>query len=220
MRKKLLLIISCLGICISMFMLFSQQINHSLVKHNQQTEIKKLTPKKIAQNKHKKATYDFSKVKPANLTTTVTSYAKPQTAGIGLIAIPAVNLNLPVMKGVSNYALSTGGGTMRPNEKMGQGNYALAGHYMTNSGILFSPIENAQKGQLVYLSDLTHLYTYRIYSKRKVSPHAVWLVNDTAKPIVTLITCADGGSNRWAVRGNLIKSQKASNKQLDQIFGY
>ncbi|MDN6779997.1 MAG: class A sortase, partial [Lactobacillus sp.] len=43
---------------------------------------------------------------------------------------------------------------------------------------------------------------------------AVWLVNNTKKKIVTLITCADGGANRWAIRGNLIKTEKATADNL------
>ncbi|EFO68594.1 hypothetical protein HMPREF9212_0710 [Lactobacillus iners LactinV 03V1-b] len=44
--------------------------------------------------------------------------------------------------------------------------------------------------------------------KKKVPPTAVWLVDDTRKNIVTLITCADWGANRWAIRGSLIKQLK------------
>lgn len=30
-----------------------------------------------------------------------------------------------------------------------------------------------------------------------------YLVNNTKKPIITLITCANGGSMRWCIRGVL-----------------
>ena len=53
--------------------------------------------------------------------------------------------------------------------------------------------------------------------KKVVDPHSVYLVNNTKKPIVTLITCADGGKNRWAVRGKLVKTAKANSNNL-QIF--
>ena len=43
------------------------------------------------------------------------------------------------------------------------------------------------------------VYVYRIYMKKIVDPSAVWLVNNTPQNIVTLITCADGGKNRWAI---------------------
>ena len=50
--------------------------------------------------------------------------------------------------------------------------------------------------------------------KKIVDPSAVWLVNNTRQNIVTLITCADGGKNRWAIRGNLIKTEKATDNNL------
>ena len=50
--------------------------------------------------------------------------------------------------------------------------------------------------------------------KKIVDPSAVWLVNNTPQNIVTLITCADGGKNRWAIRGNLVKTEKATNNNL------
>ena len=64
----------------------------------------------------------------------------------------------------------------------------LAGHYMTNNGALFSPLENTQIGQNIYITDLNHTYTYKIYSKKIVDLHDVYLVNNTKKPIITLIT--------------------------------
>lgn len=115
---------------------------------------------------------------------------------------------------MSDDAMSTGGGTMRADQVMGQGNYPLAGHYMTAKGILFSPLEDVKKGELIYLTNLKKVYVYRIYMKKIVDPSAVWLVNNTKQNIVTLITCADGGKNRWAIRGNLIKTEKATDSNL------
>ena len=85
---------------------------------------------------------------------------------------------------------------------------------MTAKGILFSPLEDVKKGQRIYLTNLKKIYIYRIYMKNIVDPSAVWLVNNTKKNIVTLITCADGGTNRWAIRGNLIKTEKATEENL------
>ena len=124
---------------------------------------------------------------------------------------------LPIMKGLSNDAMSTGGGTMRPDQVMGKGNYPLAGHYMTAKGVLFSPLENTKIGEKVYLTNLDKIYVYRIYMKKIVDPTAVWLVDNTKQNIVTLITCADGGVNRWAIRGKLITEKPATDKNL-QVF--
>lgn len=89
---------------------------------------------------------------------------------------------------------------------------------MTSQGVLFSPLEQTKIGQKIYLTDLTHIYTYQISMKKIVSPKAVWLANDTSENIVTLITCADDGQMRWAIRGNLVNTEKATKDNL-KIFG-
>lgn len=158
--------------------------------------------------------FDYSKVQDIDIAKVTRSRVKNTANAIGAIAIPKVNLYLPILLGLSDDSLSTGAGTMREDQVMGKGNYPLAGHYMTAKGVLFSPIEDTKIGQKVYLTDLKKVYVYRIYMKRVVDPTAVWLVNNTKSNIVTLITCADGGINRWAVRGKLIQTKKATTKNL------
>lgn len=202
---------------VGLVLIFNKQIRNQLVRQNQSQALTGLTAKKVEKNQKKKGMFDYSKVKEIDFAQVTRTKVKNTSDAIGALAIPDVNMYLPVMLGLSDDAMATGGGTMRPNQKMGKGNYALAGHYMTAKGILFSPLEDSKKGQLVYLTNLKKIYVYKIYMKKKVSPYAVWLVNNTKKPVVTLITCADGGENRWAVRGNLVKTEKATNQNL-QVF--
>lgn len=217
-KKRICLrIAAVLLLLIGLGLIFNQQISNQMVAHNQKQALSSLSQKKVAANRKKKGMFDFNKVKEVDFAQVTRSRVKNTANAIGAIAIPSVKMYLPVMLGMSDDAMSTGGGTMRPDQKMGQGNYPLAGHYMTNKGILFSPLEDVKIGQKVYLTDLKRVYTYRIYMKQKVDPTAVWLVNNTQQKIVTLITCADGGKNRWAVRGNLINNTKANKKNL-QVF--
>ncbi|CCI81053.1 class A sortase [Lactobacillus hominis] len=202
---------------IGLGMIFNSQIRDYMVRQNQTSALKKLDKSTIEKNEKKKGMFDFSKVQEIDFSQVTKSRVKNTADAIGAIAIPSVKMYLPIMKGLSNDAMSTGGGTMRADQVMGTGNYPLAGHYMTAKGVLFSPLENAQVGQKVYLTNLKKIYVYKIYMKKKVDPTAVWLVNNTKQNIVTLITCADGGVNRWAVRGNLIKTEKATDKNL-QVF--
>lgn len=204
-------------IVIGLLLIFNKPIGDQMIKHNQHTALATLTPKKIKENHKKKGMYDFNKVKPMNTAQATRGQINQASGAIGAIAIPDVNLHLPIMLGLSNDAMSTGGGTMRKDQVMGKGNYPLAGHYMTNNGILFSPLENTKTDELVYLTNLKHVYIYRIYMKKVVKSTAVWLVDNTKQNIVTLITCADGGKNRWAIRGKLIKTEKATNNNL-QVF--
>lgn len=204
-------------IIIGLLLIFNKPVGNRMIKQNQYTALATLTPKKIKVNKKKKGMYDFNKVKPMNTQQAAQAQINKTSGAIGAIAIPDVNLHLPIMLGLSNDAMSTGGGTMRKDQVMGKGNYPLAGHYMTANGILFSPLENTKTGELVYLTNLKHVYVYRIYMKKVVKPTAVWLVDNTKQNIVTLITCADGGTNRWAIRGKLIKTEKATKNNL-QVF--
>lgn len=202
---------------VGIVLIFNKQIRNQLVQQNQSQALTSLTAKKVEKNQKKKGMFDYSKVKEIDFAQVTRAKVKNTSDAIGALAIPDVNMYLPVMLGLSDDAMATGGGTMRADQKMGKGNYPLAGHYMTSKGILFSPLEDTKKGQLIYLTNLKKIYVYKIYMKKKVSPYAVWLVNNTKKPVVTLITCADGGVNRWAVRGNLVKTEKATSKNL-QVF--
>lgn len=207
-------VIAIILLIVGIALIFNKQIGNQMIRHNQTSALSGLTRKKIKQNQKKKGMYDFTKVKSMGIAQATRSQIKNTSGAIGALAIPNVNIYLPVMLGLSDDAMSTGGGTMRANQVMGKGNYPLAGHYMTTKGILFSPLEDVTKGKLIYLTNLKKVYVYRIYMKKIVDPSAVWLVNNTKKNIVTLITCADGGANRWAIRGNLINTVKANNENL------
>ncbi|MCT3601522.1 class A sortase [Lactobacillus acidophilus] len=207
-------IVAVLLLVIGLVLIFNKQISNQMIKHNQQSALTTLTKKQVEANQKKKGMYDFSKVKSMNMGQAARSQVKKTSGAIGALAVPDVNMYLPIMLGLSDDAMSTGGGTMRADQVMGKGNYPLAGHYMTAKGILFSPLEDVKKEQRIYLTNLKKIYIYRIYMKKIVDPSAVWLVNNTKKNIVTLITCADGGTNRWAIRGNLIKTEKATDENL------
>lgn len=104
-------------------LVFNQQISAFLVKQNQTSALKGLTRDKVVQNQKKKGMYDFKKVKSIDFAQTTRSRVKNTAGAIGAISIPSVKLYLPVMQGLSDEALSTGGGTMRADQKMGKGNY-------------------------------------------------------------------------------------------------
>ncbi|CCI85677.1 sortase [Lactobacillus pasteurii DSM 23907 = CRBIP 24.76] len=210
----LLRVLAVLLLVVGLVLVFNKQISDQMISHNQTKAITTLTVKKISENKKKKGMFDFSKVKEVDLNQVVKAKSNQDAYAIGALAIPDVNMYLPIMLGMSDAAMTTGGGTMRSDQVMGKGNYPLAGHYMTAKGILFSPLEDTKLGQRVYLTDLKKVFVYKIYMKKKVNPYAVYLVDNTQESIVTLITCADGGVNRWAIRGSLIKTEKATSKNL------
>lgn len=214
--KKLRITGYILLLLVALALIFNQQIKDFTVGWLGQNRNAQVTKTTIAKSRQVKGEFDFSKVKSIDTKQVAAAALNRDDVGtLGKIAIPAVNLSLPILKGLSDTALSTGAGTMKADQTMGQGNYALAGHYMTNKGILFSPIADTQLGEKIYITDLSQVYTYQIDVKKVVDPTQVSIIDDVpGKKMITLITCADGGANRWSVQGELVKVQKATKKSL------
>ena len=189
-------------VLVSLALIFNQQIKYYLVGSYRPT----ITKTAIAQNQQKKVAqkeFDFSQTKDLDFQAVAKARANKQAVNIiGEISIPAIKMTIPIATGVSNTTLALAAGTMRPDQQMGQGNYALAGHNMAHgSKILFSPLYyHAKVGQKVYLTDMKHVYTYRIYERKFILATRVDVVNDTPEKILTLITCDATGANRLMVR--------------------
>lgn len=191
---------------VSVVLIFNQQIKSYLVG-SYRPEITRQTVKK---NEQKKATYDFSSVQDLNLQTAAKARAKRQDINtIGAITVPAIKMTLPIANGVDNTTLALAAGTMRPDMKMGEGNYALAGHNMANgSKILFSPLYyHAKVGQMIYITNMDRVYEYKIYQRKFIAATRVDVVDNTPEKIITLITCDATGANRLMIRGKFVKSE-------------
>lgn len=191
-------------ILVSVGLIFNEQIKNYLV--NSYTP--KVSQSTVQKNKNKSANYDFSKVKSLDFQTVAKARMNKQKVHvIGVIAIPSIKMSIPIAKGVSNEVLALAAGTMREDMSMGEGNYALAGHHMRNKKILFSPLyEKAKVGQKIYVSDMKHVYQYKLTQRKFIKATRVDVVNDTpTKKIITLITCDATGTNRLMIRGNLTK---------------
>ncbi|HHW6502797.1 TPA: class A sortase [Staphylococcus aureus] len=127
---------------------------------------------------------------------------------VGYIQIPEVNLELPVLEGLTNENLNVATGTMKPGQEMGKRNYAIAGHHMPNENLLFSPLMRVKKGNLAYLTDKDRTYVYKVIKTEVLDVNRGDVVADVeGDKIITLITCTDiKGTARWMVRGKLIKT--------------
>jgi sortase A len=204
-----LLLVGCL------LLFFNEQIRDwTIANRSQHFALKHVTSNDILKNKKKKGNYDFSQVQPIDSKTILLEH--PNYSGvIGAIAIPDVQLNLPIFEGVGGDNLFYGAGTMKEDQIMGSGNYALAGHhifdslYGDNSSMLFSPLQNAKQGMLIYLTDKSTVYSYRITSVTTVGGDEGEIIYDKGeKSLLTLITCTDAEATaRIAVQGELVKKE-------------
>lgn len=188
MKKRVLTyLLAGILLIVGLVMIFNQPITNFLVNRITQTSLQQ----PIQQKTKKQGEFNFKKVKSADTSAIVKASVTKQTVGsIGKIAIPAVNLKLPIFYGISNSNLLRGAGTLKAKQKMGSGNYALAGHHMNNPNILFSPLAKAKVGEMVYLTDGQKVYRYRLTTRKTISKYQVNVIDDQPnKKMVTLITC-------------------------------
>lgn len=128
--------------------------------------------------------------------------------GVGMIAIPSIGLELPVLEGITQANISIGAGTIKPNQRIGHGNFALLGHYMTNSGLLFGGLKNAKIGDEVVLTYYGKTETYIVQETKIVhQSEGRYMLDDPEEPhYLTLITCDGsraGTDYRTIVRATL-----------------
>lgn len=224
-KKKRVLtnIFIALLLIVGLALVFNNQIKDWLVRQSvKQNQIANVSKQAIKENEKKKVSFDFDKVNSLDFETVVKSRLyQDQLYVVGGIAIPDVQINLPIYKGLSNYALVVGAGTMKPDQQMGKKNYALASHHMLDESILFGPLINSQLGQKMFLTDLEHIYEYKITYKEYVEPTRTELIDDVPKKeLLTLVTCDITGAQRLIVQGKLtkIKTTKHASKEMIQAF--
>ncbi|WZY01427.1 class A sortase [Bacillus sp. FSL W7-1360] len=128
---------------------------------------------------------------------------------LGEISIPSVHIHLPILYGTTNETLKVGAGTMKPEQKMGAGNYALASHNSRNQALLFAPLRNMEEGDTIYIRDDRYTYEYEMISKEIVDPTRVDVIEDRGDtPIITLVSCySEDGSDRIIITGELVNKK-------------
>ncbi|MHA8137562.1 class A sortase [Lactobacillaceae bacterium Scapto_B20] len=206
MRKKWQLWVAIILFVVGVGLLSAEPIKTALVAGYRPT----VTRQSVADNQKdaKRANYNMNQVKAVSMNQVINARLNAKNVKlVGQMMVPAINLHLPIGLGVGNDTLMLAAGTMRADQKMGTGNYALAGHHMINKQALFSPLYNKGKvGMMVYLTDMNKVYQYRINVRKIISPYAVSVVDDTKESLLTLITCNDSGSKRLLLRGSLVKT--------------
>jgi sortase A len=199
----------CFFFLVGLILVFNKPIRNWLIGMNSSHyQINNVTRETIKKNKEAEATFDFDSVESISFEQVLRNQMNRQAMPvIGGIAIPEVGINLPIFRGLANENLAFGAGTMKENQVMGQGNYALASHNVTgfssDVSLLFTPLERAKKGMVIYITDKNNVYQYRINEVSVVSPDHSEVIDDTpGKTEITLVTCADPGAvNRIIVHG-------------------
>ena len=212
-------------ILLSLALIFNSKIRDIfLVWNTNKYQVNQVTKENIDENLKSEGNFDFDSVKSISSEAVLASQWDAQKLPvIGGIAIPEVEINLPIFKGLDNVNLFYGAGTMKPDQKMGEGNYSLASHHIFTaenaSQMLFSPLVNAKEGMKIYLTDKDKVYTYEIREVKHVTPDRVDEIEDReGVKEITLVTCVDyNATERIIVKGDF-KEVKAYSETSDDIL--
>ncbi len=149
--------------------------------------------------------FEFSNVEPLSWEQLLTVRNRfHDLPTVGLISIPEIDLELPILYGLDNENLAVGAGTMDPDQRMGTGNYALAGHYTQSPTALFGPLHIIDVGMSIYLTDMTHTFEYEVTSLETVPPTRVDVLDPTTEPTITIVTCTFDATERLIVKGHFV----------------
>lgn len=199
MNKTIKKVIPILLIIIGILFLLTPFILEQVVKHYSKSitdeTISKETLKANNENDDLEVEYDFSAIEDVDIKSIISgSQNLNKNYVIGTLYIPDLDINLPIMKGLTNANLMAGAATMKPEQSFGIGNYTLAGHRMKNKDLLFGSLMDIEKGSKVYVSDGEKIYEYVIYNTVVVPDTAMEMLSDNkadekGKPIISLMTC-------------------------------
>ncbi|HFI0091810.1 TPA: class A sortase [Streptococcus suis] len=212
-------------ILISLALIFNTSIRNFIIGWNtNKYQISNVTTEDIEKNKQAETTFDFDQVQSISTEAILAAQWDAQRLPvIGGIAIPELGINLPIFKGVFNTSLMYGAGTMKENQEMGKGNYALASHHIFGvtgaADVLFSPLDRAKNGMKIYITDKTNVYTYVIDSVEIVSPESVYVIDDVeGRTEVTLVTCTDYNATQRIIVKGVLESTTPYNETSKDIL--
>ena len=231
LRKWIINILILILLIVGLILVFNVPVRNVLIgKGSNDYKVVNTSSSTLKKNKKAKVSYDMAAVEPVSFDKIVKSRIAngisskdnsdsknlPIVAGI---AIPDLGVNLPIFQGIGNTELTYGAGTMKEGEEPGKGNYALASHHVTGMGpgLLFTPLEDAQIGQMIYISDNEKIYEYKITKTGVYDPNRVDLIEDNGdKATITLVTCSDmQATHRIIVFGDFVKSYKTDDASQD-----
>ena len=105
---------------------------------------------------------------------------------VARLEVPSVRLATTVLEGTDDGTLSRGSGHIEDTPFPGQtGNVGIAGHRDT----VFRPLRRIHLGDEMKLTTADRVYHYKISKTLIVTPDDVYVLDPTAQPTLTLVTC-------------------------------
>jgi sortase A len=127
---------------------------------------------------------------------------------IALIEIPSINLSQGLVEGITDDILQYYLGHFEDSAKPGEnGNFAVAGHRVSNYSEAFVNLYKVQPGDKIIVKANKKEYIYEITDNFIVDPSRVDVLDKTDDPTITLITCTVGAKERVIVKGKLVETK-------------
>ena len=118
--------------------------------------------------------------------TTGTSGEPERGTIIGRLIAPDLGLSANVLQGSDDGTLAKGAGHIEDTAMPGEnGNIGIAGHRDT----IFRPLRRTKVGDEFDLKTSSTVYHYRVTRTLIVKPEDVYVLDPTARPTLTLVTC-------------------------------
>ena len=153
--------------------------------------------------------FDFSKIREISPTSTFLGEENiDKSLFIGQIVIPSVDMNLTIFKGATDNNLLAGVATMKPDDKMGENNFTLAGHYNKDKSILFGSLMDVKIDDVIKITDKNDTAIYMIKNEE---------AQKRGNPIISLMTCyySSKTGKRYFVLGDLVKTYPYDKKLME-----
>lgn len=125
----------------------------------------------------------------------------------GFIASEQLEINSPIWRGLSDYALYRGGALWDRNMEFGKGHIVAFGHNVTDR-YLFGQLSRLRTGSKVYMYQGSKIYVYEVYDSRSGWDNESEYVEKGIEGQVTctLVTCVGmyPTSARYFVKAKLV----------------
>lgn len=220
MKKFIAIVIILAGIVFFSMPKISELL---LEKNSEEVKIEQLSDSELEKNaKSGNKSYDQSKIDPIDVNGVILNRQNADMSKVvGQLVIPSINKNIAIFDGLENNNLMYGACTMKPDQKMGLGNYSIAGHYMKNDKLLFGGLMNVKMGDSIRITNKKNIYEYEVFKTLKVTDDRVDLISDSkitesdGKAIVSLMTCYyDETGYRYFVIGKFKKLYPYSQSKM------
>jgi sortase A len=139
---------------------------------------------------------------------------------LGVLKIPRLRLEAPVLEGTADATLDRGLGHIEDTATLGStGNVGVAGHRDS----FFRVLKDIAVGDTIDVETLEGSASYRVERTWLVQPEDVWVLDPTPSPALTLVTCYPFYYNGAAPQRFIVRAVRASGQDgrdpLDRLTG-